>query len=233
MIRPALLVASLGLAGVALTGCEPPGKPPLSKKWKAPTEITDFTKLYSQNCLGCHSIGQTASPSTSMANPYFLASISRDELIDIIANGVPNSRMPAFAERNGGSLTDEQITIVADGILALRKPVDGPVPPYRAPLGNAAAGQAVYTAYAEAVRKVAPPETFRDGFLANPDFLGVVTDQYLRTLVIGGATELGLPNYREAIPGRALTDPEIADLVAYLSSQRPTAFGSSTPPANP
>lgn len=234
MTRPAFLAASLGLAAsVALTACDPPGKPPLSKKWQAPAEVTDFTKLYQQNCLGCHSLGETYAPSTSMANPYFLASISREQLVDIIANGVPGSRMPAFADRNGGPLTDEQVGIIADGILAKRQPVEGPVPAYSAPLGDAAAGQTVYTDYVAALEKILSPRVMANGFLANRDFLGVVTDQYLRTLIIGGAVELGIPSYREAIPGRVLSDAEIADLVAYLSSQRRTEYGQPTTSTNP
>ncbi len=234
MIRPAFLVASAGVvASLALTACEPPGKPPITKKWKAPTEVTDFTKLYSQNCLGCHSLGETSGPSLSMANPIYLASITREDLVNVIANGVPGSRMPAFAEVNGGSLTDAQIGIIADGILAKRQPVEGPVPAWSAPLGNPAAGQAVYAAVVESLKKTLPASVFRDGFLTNRDFLGLVTDQYLRSLVIGGSAELGIPNYREVLPGRALTDAEIADLVAYLSSQRPADYGKPPTNSNP
>jgi cytochrome c oxidase cbb3-type subunit III len=50
--------------------------------------------------------------------------------------------------------------------------------------------------------------------------LALVSDQGLRTLVITGRPELGAPDWRANIPGKAMSDQEITDVVAWLTSRR-------------
>ncbi|HEY5792248.1 MAG TPA: cytochrome c [Chthoniobacterales bacterium] len=222
-----------------LSGCDQveswdnwmPGKPKIENVWKAPTEITDFKELYAESCQGCHGMGNVVGAAIAMDNPTYLSLVTLEQLTEIISNGVKGTAMPAFAIRNGGLLTDEQIHILAENILAGKngQPAPaGPLPPYAAPLGSPAAGEKVYAAYQAEAEKRSPGLT-KDGFLTNPAFLDLVTDQYLRTLVIAGQPELGLLNWREAIPGQPLSDQEIADLVAWLASKRVNEFGQPVP----
>lgn len=224
-----LAIFTLGAAAVfSLTGCDwMPGKPTRSEQWKAPHDVTDFKTLYSLNCQGCHGSGKEIAGSISLDNPAYLSVVSRETLQDVIANGVHDSLMPAFSEEHGGMLTDKQIGILVDGIMAWapKTPLPGPLPPYAAVPGNAGAGQAVYQEYEAAIKKSAGDKIVANGFLANPVFLGLSTDQYLRTLVIAGRPELGVPDWRNAIPGRPLSDQDIADVVAYLISQRKNELG--------
>jgi hypothetical protein len=51
--------------------------------------------------------------------------------------------------------------------------------------------------------------------------LSLVSDQLLRTAIIQGRADLGMPDYQMLNAGRALADQDITDLVAFLASKRP------------
>lgn len=230
------LLGSLA-AAVALTvsGCDwMPGKPTPAERWVEPEKVLDFHRLFTTNCLGCHSDGKVISPAISMADPVYLALVPENTLRSIIVNGVPKTPMPAFAKENGGMLTDEQIDVIVKGIREWAKdPPPAPLPAYSAAPGNAEAGETLYAIYKEAIRKSAGEGVVSHGFLTNPAFLGLCSDQYLRTILITGRPELGIPDWRNAIPGRPLSDQDIADLVAFLISQRKNEFGQPLVPAPP
>jgi cytochrome c oxidase cbb3-type subunit 3 len=224
------------------------GEPDPAKKWSPPSHITDFEKLYSLNCIACHARNGTASAAIAMDNQLYLNILPPDVLKKIVTHGVEGTRMPGFGSREhhgkdytvvmgGGSLSEEgdpekgehpggQIGIVVDGILSWKKPLDpsfGPLPPYSAPPGNAANGEALFK---QSFAKDLPAsQTY-----LNPAFLGLVSDQYLRTLVIVGQPELGFPNYRDFIPGRPLSDSEVSDVVAWLISNRKNEYGQPLVP---
>ncbi len=232
MIRP-VIFAALAAPLLLLGGCDwMPGKPTRADQWKAPTKVVDFQTLYMENCNGCHGAQGTVAGSISLDDPTYLAIVSRVTLQNVIANGVPGKPMPAFSEAHGGLLSDQQIGILVDGIMAWAKnPPPGPLPPYTAPPGDAAAGEAVYAAYTGSIGKSPAASMLKDGFLANPAFLGLSSDQYLRTLIIVGRPEIGVPNFQNVIPGRPLSDQDIADVVAWLISQRKNEFGQPLVPA--
>lgn len=200
------------------------GQPKEQNRWKAPTEISDFHALYTRNCLACHSNGPASvSASIAMDNPTFLSIIPEAALREVIANGVPGTLMPGFSVKAGGELTDAQIDILVKGILANKKPAALPLPAYRAPLGNAANGQALFemSPYAKVDGVAVPPSKS----ILNPAFLGTISDQYLRTLIIVGLPQLGYPDFRNFVPGRALTDAEVSDVVAWIASNRRNEYG--------
>lgn len=215
-----------------------PGKPNEAHKWQNPHDIVDFETLYARNCRGCHGSGNEIGGALSLDNPAYLAVVPRQVVLDVVTNGIPNTSMPAFSIKNGGMLTDDQIKIVVDGIMAWGKTPrpgqsvpTGPLPPYAAAPGNAEAGKTLYEAYVAGARKaVGSDAMFRDGFLINPAFLGLSSDQYLRTLIIAGRPELGIPDWRSVIPGQPLSDQDIADVVAWLISQRKNEFGQPLTP---
>ncbi len=231
MIR--LLVLSIFCVG--LVGCDwMPGKPDeKTDKWQPPTAVVDFKQLFAENCQGCHGDGTTISGSLSLNNPAYLAVIPKDTFREIVANGIPGTLMPPFSTTNGGMLTDQQIDILVEGIFAWAKPLPAGVtlPPYAAPPGDAANGETLYAAYVAAIEKSAGPKMLGDGFMTNPAFLGLVSDQYLRTLILAGRPELGIADFQTVIPGRPLSDSDISDIVAWLISQRKNEFGQPLAPA--
>ena len=52
-----------------------------------------------------------------------------------------------------------------------------------------------------------------------------MSDQGLRTTVIAGRPDIGQPDWRGDVPGRALTGEEVTDVVAWLASLRPETPG--------
>jgi hypothetical protein len=56
-------------------------------------------------------------------------------------------------------------------------------------------------------------------------YLALVSDQALRTAVIAGRTDLGMPDWREDIPGKLLTPQQISDVVAWLAARREPVAG--------
>lgn len=51
-------------------------------------------------------------------------------------------------------------------------------------------------------------------------FLALLNDQELRTIVIVGRPDLGAPDWRANVPGKPMSEQEITDVVAWLSSRR-------------
>jgi len=218
----------LSVLAAGLVGCDKlPGRPVLADKRPEPHHLADFEKLYHQNCRGCHGDAETVSASIPLNDPLYLALMTPERMKEIITSGIPGTQMPAMALSQGGSLTDEQVEILVKGIFAWAKnPPPGDLPPYSAPLGNAAQGA---TAFAVSCASCHGADgkgiKGKAGSVVNPAFVGMVSDQYLRTIALIGRPDLGCPSFQDRIPGRAMTNEEISDVTAWLVSQRRNEFG--------
>ena len=63
------------------------------------------------------------------------------------------------------------------------------------------------------------------GSIVDGSYLALVSDQSLRTTVIAGRPDIGQPDWRSEVPGRALTGEEVTDVVAWLASLRTVTPG--------
>ncbi len=230
--RIAIALAGLGSLTLAVAGCHAPGKPGPGPEVLRPEQVLDFDTLYKQNCAGCHGADGRHGNAVSLANPVYLALAGPDVLRKDTAEGGPGELMPAFAKSYGGSLTDQQVDILVDGIeqrwgraglLAGANP-----PPYAAVLtGDPAAGQAAFTTYCTRCHSSVPPpapagaqgESHFVGSVANPSFLALISNQSLRSTILSGRPEEGMPDWRGFGP-QPLTDQQVTDIVAWLDSQR-------------
>ena len=228
--------ACLGLVVLSLaTGCDRlPGKPKAAERWMAPAQVTDFTQLYAQNCAGCHGVDGRLGAARPLHDPLYLTLVGTDVLRQVIAHGVPGTAMPAFAEHDGGSLTDAQIDILVTGMHAhWGRPEavqDVALPPYRLEAGDGQRGAAVYSTFCAHCHGEGGRGGARGGSIVDPNYLALVSDQHLRTTVITGRPDLGKPDWRADVPGQPMTPQDIADVVTWLAAQRPslTAQASST-----
>jgi mono/diheme cytochrome c family protein len=66
------------------------------------------------------------------------------------------------------------------------------------------------------------------GPVTDPSFLALVSNQGLRTSIIIGRPDLGMPDWRFLNLGHALSDQDVADIVAYLASLRPQYLATGT-----
>lgn len=218
------LAVLFGLFGV-VTGCETSSYHPKEvAENMQPQDITDFEVLFQQNCVGCHGVDGKNGASERLNYPLYLALIPKDEIRKTITYGRPGTEMPPFDVTQGGKLTAKQIGILVDGFeQRWAKPVDfhGLTPPsYYQPADakiDLTDGKKVFTT----VCGVCHGAHGVIGPLATPAYLSLATDQYIRTAVLAGKPDNGMPNWQTLKFGHPLSDQEITDVVGYLSSLRP------------
>ena len=217
------LFAALFVAMFA--GCSnSPGRPSADSARLAPNDVTDFTKLYAENCAGCHGVNGRGGAAIALADPVYLGIVDDATIHKVISNGIPKTAMSAFAPSAGGLLTDKQIDVLAGGIRKnWGKPgiLEGANPPSYAAKspGDAAHGALAYKTYCESCHG-AGGRGAKASSIVDDSFLALISDQGLRTVVIAGRPELGAPDWRNDAPGKPMSDQDVTDVVAWLVSQR-------------
>jgi len=231
MRQPLVLLAFAML----LSACEPPGKPKASDRWQAPAANMDFASVYAGNCRACHGDTTGWAASINLTDPRYALFVDPEALRWVTAGGVDGTTMPGFAISEGGTLTDDQVILVADGIIATKGEKVRPpeMPPYAAPLGDPSTGAAVFAAWCVSCHgDEGKGIAGKSGSIVDGAYLSLVSDQYLRTVTVVGRPELDHPGYDQIVPGKTMTAQEIADVVAWLASQRPVVVQSQAPPEN-
>jgi len=137
---------------------------------------------------------------------------------------VHGTAMPAFAESSGGMLTDKQVDVITTQIRSRwsrpGKLDAANLPSYASKsAGNAAQGEVAYKTYCESCHGPSGRGGPKGSAITNDSFLALVSDQGLRTTVIVGRPELGAPDWRGNVPGKAMSGQEITDVVAWLVSR--------------
>lgn len=241
--------ATLAVCAAALStmGCSKmPGYPKPGPEIVRPDEVKDFATLYAQNCAGCHGKNGMGGAALPLNNPAYLAIAGEANLRTVTANGVKGTLMPAFAQSAGGMLTDAQVDALVKGMLsAWAKPEEFAgvaLPPYAdKALGNVANGQKLFVeacarchgtngtgvkvARGQQLPKGATQDTILDS-----SYLALVSNQSLRSLILGGRPDEDVPDWRSYITSRApraLTSLDVNDIVAWLTAHREDAVGQS------
>lgn len=227
------IAAPLFLAAFLLAGCDSlPGRPKLEDREVRPDHVEDFRVLYSQNCAGCHGTDGKGNAALGLANPVYLAIVDDARLGRVITEGVRGTQMSAFGRSAGGMLTDRQVAVLVKGIRGWAQPLALAAtvpPPYAGALGDAARGAGAYATYCSSCHGAEGKGGPKGSSIVDGSYLGLVSDQSLRTLIIAGRPEIGQPDWRNDVPGRAMTAEEVADMVAWLTSQRAEAPGRPYP----
>jgi cytochrome c oxidase cbb3-type subunit 3/ubiquinol-cytochrome c reductase cytochrome c subunit len=237
----AMMAAALLTLGSV--GCSHlPGKPGFSPETLRPDQKLGFTVLYQSNCSGCHGDSGLNGAALPLNNPVYLTWAGREHLIQIVAKGVPQSAMPAFGRSGGGMLTDEQVERIVDGMIARwEKPdiLNNTNAPAYAPTskGDPAQGKAAFQIYCARCHGADGQGAALDeasagpfaagskqagaiGSIVDPTYLALITDQGLRDIVVSGLPGEGMPNWHGDGTGKPIMDQNVADIVAWLASQR-------------
>jgi cytochrome c oxidase cbb3-type subunit 3/ubiquinol-cytochrome c reductase cytochrome c subunit len=223
----------LGLS-LSSSGCkDAPGKPGPEPEVGRPEQLSSFAPLYRQNCAGCHGANGRGGASISLANPIYLATAGADNIKRITSGGVKGTMMPGFSRQAGGMLTDQQIDILAKGMVETwGRPgaiAGATAPTYQSNSpGNAAQGEKAFATFCARCHGADAAGASLDktnpaGSLADPAYLALLSDQSLRTTIIAGEPEQNMPDWRSDLTGsgaRAMTDQEITDTVAWLAGHR-------------
>jgi mono/diheme cytochrome c family protein len=201
-----------------------PGRPNPDHRPVLPSQVRAFSELYGQNCAGCHGAEGRLGGARPLHDPLYLALVDDATLRQLIGAGVPGSAMPGFSRKGGGFLTDEQVDLL---IREMRwrwgRPEqfkDVALPPYRGGGGDPARGREVYGVYCASCHGPDGRGTAKGGSVIDRAYVSLVTDQALRTAVIAGRPDLGMPDFRTDVPGRPMSAAEIADVVAWLAAHR-------------
>lgn len=238
---------ALALAAICLAalGCSRiPGRPGPGPEVVRPEQVLDFSTLYKQNCAACHGENGKDGAALPLNNPVYLAIAGESHMQRIIANGVPGSLMPAFAKSAGGMLTDQQVAVLAHGMvetwgqpgaLAGLNP-----PPYAAAQpGDVTRGQQAFAASCarchgatgEGVQTAAGKQGSISGSIIDPSYLALISDQALRSIILAGLPGRRMPDWRTD-SAQPLTDQQVTDIVAWLASHRTPNPGQPYPETN-
>ena len=231
---------ALAFAATLISGCDSaPGKPGPHIETTRPDQIADFHTLYAQNCEACHGVNGKNGVAVSLANPAYIAFAGEQNIQRLTAAGVPNTSMPGFGKSAGGMLTDQQLSILAQGIVQRwgnAQSLGGQTPPpyTTTATGNAGNGEKAFITYCAQCHgangtgaKLANGTVV--GSLVDPSYLALVSDQGLRSLIVSGQPDQGMPDWHAQKAGNAthaLTDQEVTDIVAWLTSHRSSTPGS-------
>lgn len=186
----------------------------------------DFSPLYKQNCAGCHGEEGQNGAAISLANPVYLAVAGKTAVREVVAKGA-GKLMPPFAASAGGALTDLQIDAIVDGIFkSWSRPeiIPTAAPPYSpSSKGDSEKGQKAFVEFCARCHGAGGAGIKGRSSIVDPSYLALVSDQSLRSTVIAGRPEQGMPDWRADISGagsRAMTGQEITDVVLWLAAQR-------------
>ena len=230
----ALVFATLGCSRV-------PGRPGPGPEVVRPSEVLDFPILYKANCAACHGENGRNGAAISLANPTYLSVVGEENLHEIIAKGVPGKLMPPFAKSAGGMLTDQQVDVLAHGMVQQWNKPDlfagQNIPSYRSmQASDVGRGQQAFGVFCarchgaagEGSGGDAKSGTVKVGSIVEGSYLALISDQGLRSVVIAGRPDEGMPDWRSD-GSQPLTDQQITDIVAWLASKRTANPGQPYP----
>jgi mono/diheme cytochrome c family protein len=220
-------------------GCDLPGKPDPANKPIMPDQVVSFDRLFAANCAGCHGAKGKLGPAPPLNDPLFVAIVPEGDLVRVIREGRRGTPMPPFARKSGGPLTDEQATILVEGIRSRWKQEEQPAeapPSYslangedvHASSGSRERGSAIFAQACAGCHGADGAGIDRDGVMTNainvPAFLALISDQAVRRIIITGRPDLGMPNFAER-KGRPadfqpLSSADVDDLGALIADWR-------------
>ncbi|RPG16470.1 MAG: hypothetical protein CBB69_008565 [Phycisphaera sp. TMED9] len=246
-LAPASLrLAIAAAAAMGFVGCDRlPGKPPPNPAPVISVATTaGFEGMWAERCSGCHGADGQMGAGFPMRNAEYLKAVPDAAMFSIIRDGVPSSRMPGFGGDAIGGVSDETIRDFIKGMHVTWAESD-PSNDSRGiawrPTGAAGdldRGATIFAAKCAAchpAEQVAPTQKgmaideLVAGSVTDPFYLRLVSDQHLRSNIVFGRKDLGMPGaagpFRGPDGGEVTTPLEaadVADLVAFLASKRNT-----------
>ena len=216
----------------ATAGCDwMPGRPTRAEQPVDPATVTDFQTLWNTHCAGCHGTDGRMGAARPLNDPLYLALADDHQLTHSITLGVPGTMAPAMAAAQGGPLDDAQVQAIIDG---MRTHWGTAAAPPNAPAlrstqaGDVTRGRNVFMAYCAGCHGDDGTGD-KAGSIVDGSFLAMVSDDALRSAVICGRIDVGMPAFDDHGRLAPLTDTQIADVVAWVASHRVKHPGAPGP----
>jgi cytochrome c oxidase cbb3-type subunit 3 len=186
----------------------PPPPPPVD-----PTIALGRT-VYGKYCALCHgpeAKGYAADNAPSLVSRTFLESADDTFIARSIELGRPGTAMAAYGKDLNGPLGERDIAAVVALLRDLggvKTPISAPAPPP----GDEARGKELYTTLCQQCH--GDPATRSTGVhLANPTFLSLASDGFLRYAIVFGRPGTPMEAFASKLDGA-----QVADVIAYLRS---------------
>lgn len=236
-VHPLLPIAALAGA-MALAACGRGPLPPGSVEKPAPEApgldtAEGVAAFWSNSCSGCHGADGDLGAARPLNDPLWWRTMPDSQVVEAVAVGL-GRLMPGFSSRAKGgpyiayeNFGDAEIDLIVKGLRARwETPGERAAAGSAVKLGDATRGAAVFANSCVSCHA----EGSRDS-VTSPLFLANITDQGLWSAVVFGRPDLDKP-------ASDLPPAEIADVVAYLASKRPTwasesAMNPPLPAASP
>lgn len=213
----ALGLVSLGLT-LALAACGDEGVSMYghSSVLPAPTPL----ELFNTQCAGCHGTNGGGSGARALDDARWWATITDAQVLAAASHGV-GVMMPALAVSAGGMVPDATLSQAIPAWRSMWGEGGSAAPQgWAVQLGDAKRGEQVFASHCASCHAID-----RAGGITDPIYLALVSDQALWSGVVFGRPDLGKQ-------GMDLSAREVADVVSWLASRRPTwatgSFGGAT-----
>jgi cytochrome c oxidase cbb3-type subunit 3 len=182
--------------------------------------------LYDANCSGCHGRDGAGGAARGLTDPIYLRIADAAVIRSVVARGVAQTAMPAFASAGGGALAADQIDAIVQRLRSRAagagSAADADPPPYAmSTSGDPARGGDAFATFCSRCHGADGRGGSIAGSVVDPAYLSLVSDQSLRTTIIAGRPDLGSPDWRGDVPGRPMSAREVSDVVAWLAAKRP------------
>jgi cytochrome c oxidase cbb3-type subunit III len=225
MMFRALILGAVSVSALFCGCANAPGRAVAGEVPVVPSEISDFSTLYGQNCAGCHGAEGKGGAAIALDDPVYLAIADDTVVRHATADGISGTSMPAFAQSAGGMLTEKQIDALVQGMRqrwAQPEVLRGANPPpySSSEQSDALHGWVAYTEFCSSCHGADGRGGQKASSIVDGSFLALLNDQQLRTIVIVGRRELGAPDWRGNVPGKPMSPQDVSDVVAWLASQR-------------
>jgi cytochrome c oxidase cbb3-type subunit 3/ubiquinol-cytochrome c reductase cytochrome c subunit len=243
MIRRFLPIVTL----IVAAGCDwMPGKPTAPQIERGNAEaVHGFKNLWDTNCQGCHGQDGMWGAARPLNDPLYQSLVTDEWLTATVSNGIKGTLMPAHSIANGGRLTDEQISEIVSG---MRAEWTGTPPSYakdspaiiepQAKPGDPAKGLTTFNTWCSPCHG----ENGVGAMAGSPidsSFLALASDQMILATIVCGRPDVGMPDWQGNLNGKPvpqreglapLSDTQIQDLLAWITSHRVAFPGQPYPP---
>ena len=236
-MRRIILHALAFAAPLGLAGCGDfwPGKPKPSTPVTLGT-LEGFNSVYSAKCAACHGDNGRLGAARPLNDPLYLAITPKDAFARAVGHG-QGRLMPAYLSEQGGPWDADRLERFVDDVYAFWGEPDRfkgeDLPGYAMAQGDATAGGQAFATWCGACHgadgaglEAVPANGVNGHSVVDNNYLNLISDQGLRSAVIFGHEEYGMPSFRGPFPGRgdaSLDEKTINDITAWLIGHRRTS----------